>query len=188
MTCPEFERITPKLPRQSPLHWGEQSKVRRHEGLVMTHHLLRLLWCPMCEWVRSSCCDLLDWYNQIHPLPTSFRGASYVHTSMQVLPVLRGLQNSGDRMTKVNKDMKRQVHSTYTQSSVFLTPSSYWNWSGAHLIFHSDCCWQKTQGASSRYLSDNPLSGEGRLVWGWRAHERGIDVEHRYPDISGRCL
>lgn len=71
------------------------------------------------------------------------------------------LTNSGDRMTKVNKDMKSWLNCTYTLSLVFITPSSYWNWSAVHLIFHR----RKTQGASSRYLSDNPLSGEGRFVW-----------------------
>lgn len=35
--------------------------------------------------------QLLDWYNQIHPLPISLRGARHVHASMQVLPVLQGL-------------------------------------------------------------------------------------------------
>lgn len=52
-----------------------------------------LLWCQcMSESWCESCCDLLDCYNQIHPLPISFRGASHAHTSMQVLPMLQGLQ------------------------------------------------------------------------------------------------
>lgn len=104
------------------------------------------VWVSELMWILL---QLLDWYNQIHPLPISFRGASHVHASMQVLPVLRdyrcNVTNSGDRMTKVNKDRKPWVHHTYTQSLVFLTPSSYWNWSSAHLMFHSDCCWQKAQ-------------------------------------------
>lgn len=143
-------------------------------------------WC-------ESCCNLLDGCNQIHPLPISFRVASHVHTSVQVQPYAPGISGAVWRAQVTEWPrwtwiMKPQVCHTNTQSLVLLTPSSCWNWSAAHLIFHSDCCWQKTQGASSRYQSDNPLSGEGRFVWGWRARDRGINVEHRYPEISGKCL
>lgn len=174
---------------------GSKAKYEDMKGLLMTHHLLRLLWYPVYEWEwvdenPAATCWTRTIKFTLFPSPLGEPGMS--------LPVCRyclccgdyrcSVKNSGDRMTKVNKDMKPQVRLTYTQSLVFLTPSSCWNWSAAHLIFHSDCCWQKTQGASSRCLSDNPLSGGGMFVWGWRAWDRGINVEHRYPDTSGRCL
>lgn len=191
-----------------PRTWENHSKTHQVQPIALREakqsmrtwrvcwwHLLRLLWYPVYEW---------EWVDE-NPAATCWTRTikftlfpSLLGEPGMSLPVCRyclccgdyrcSVKNSGDRMTKVNKDMKPQVRLTYTQSLVFLTPSSCWNWSAAHLIFHSDCCWQKTQGASSRCLSDNPLSGGGMFVWGWRAWDRGINVEHRYPDTSGRCL
>lgn len=171
--------------KQSVRTWRVCDDTSPAEVVLMPRVWVRVSWC-------ESCCNF--WMGTIKfTLSPSLLGEPVVSISVWRYCLCSrdyrcSVKNSGDRMTEVNKDMKPQVCHTYTQSLVFLTPSSCWNWSAAHLIFHCDCCWQKTGGDSSRYLSDNPLSGEGRFVWGCRACDRGINVEHRYPDISGRCL
>lgn len=116
------------------------------------------------------------------PLP------SHAHTTMQVL---QGLQVQCQELRWQN-DQGEQGCET---SSVLHIHSEFSVSNSQFLLELISCSPHLSQWLllakdtrSSRCLSDNPLSGEGRFVWGWRACDRGINVEHRYPDISGRCL
>lgn len=126
MTCPGFERITPQLTRCSFLHWGEAKqsmKMRRAcedasgaEVALMPSGRVRLDMTPAAT----------RWIGTIKPtLFPSLPGESVIS-----LPVRRycicsrdykyNVENSDDRMTKVNKDMKhKQTHKIYCFLTLF---------------------------------------------------------------------
>lgn len=147
MTCPGFERITPQLTRYNCLHWGKQNKVWRYEGLLKTHHLLRLLWCPVEEsgsmWTLLQPAGLVQSNQPFSrgPYPYQYTGTTHAPgiTSTASRTQNDQVQHQEVRMTKVNQDMKPQAHNTHKHAKF----TSYWKWSDAHLDFQNGSCRQK---------------------------------------------
>lgn len=93
MTCPGFEKITPWL--TTTVFCSGRSKTNCEEMKGLWRHIT--CWGCFDAQLKSQtwcepCCKLLEWYNQIHPPPISFRWVSHIHTSRQVQHVLQGLQ------------------------------------------------------------------------------------------------
>lgn len=169
---------------------GSKTKYEDVKGLWRR---IRCWGCFDAQWKSQTwyepCCNLLDWYNQTHPLPISSRGVSHIHTSRQVLHMLQGLQVQCQELRWQN-DQGKQGYETQTSTQNLLFLNSLPVLTGIDqvlILFHSDHCWQKMQAASSRYLCDNPASGEARFAWEWTAHLcGGICVKqggNKYPDI-----
>lgn len=199
ITCPRFEKITPQLTTTAFCSGRSKTKCEEMKGLwrhitcwgCFVAQLKSQAWC-------EPCCNLLEWYNQIHPPPIFFRWVSHIHTSRQVRHMLRGFTST---MSTTQNDHGRwgyetsSAQNTYTntQNLLFLNSLPVLTWIIQVLILSlglpaaSRRCKQSAAGMSVTIL----LVGMPGLL-GDRLHMIEESMWSRegnkYPGVSGRYL